>query len=326
MKDTLKKSFLYKEVRHIKHFINNIGSKGYVFMLHRVGEIDNKKLFANENMKISPLFLDSFIKEVQKSYDIIPSTEIRERLSSNNKRKFVVFTMDDGYKDNYTEAFPVFKKNNAPFTVFLASSYPQLEAVNWWYSLEDLLLENDSVQLTDGSVYDVSTKELKESSFMDIRAKILKLDQQHLIEGLNQLFGGKYQINWYKYNKNLCMSWDDVAEMLKEPLVSIGAHTYHHYNLKALETPEDVKNEVTLGLNVMADKLNGFKPSVFAYPFGSLNEAGEREIKVLSEMNFKNAFLAYSLRGGVKLNDNPYAIPRIMLTENFNLRDYVGAR
>ena len=108
-------------------------------MLHRVDDFETGKLWCNEHMKVTPDFLDSLIIKLKEKYDIIPLTEVPSRLKQKNKRKFIVFTMDDGYKDNLTKALPVFKKHNAPYTIFVTTDFPDKKAVLWWYELEDNL-------------------------------------------------------------------------------------------------------------------------------------------------------------------------------------------
>jgi peptidoglycan/xylan/chitin deacetylase (PgdA/CDA1 family) len=112
-------------------------------MLHRVGYQDENKLFANENMKVSPEFLDEFIRQQQKFYQFISMDElclIKEG-KLKLKKKFVVMTLDDGYLDNFELALPVFKKYNVPFIIFIASGLVDGNALLWWYNLEELILK-----------------------------------------------------------------------------------------------------------------------------------------------------------------------------------------
>ena len=294
-------------------------SKGYIFMLHRVDDFETGKLWCNEHMKVTPDFLDSLIIKLKEKYDIIPLTEVPSRLKQKNKRKFIVFTMDDGYKDNLTKALPVFKKHNAPYTIFVTTDFPDKKAVLWWYELEDLLLSNESITLTNGITYPARNYDEKCDSFLKIREEILKLNQLDLENELNQLFSN-YKINWTSQCENLCLSWDDIKELQNEPLVIIGAHTKHHYNLKQLASESDIINEVDSGLDLVKEN-TGIDSTVFAYPFGSPKEAGQREFDVLSKMNFICSCIAHGGPCTKQNTKNLSSLPRIMLKQNFKIED-----
>ncbi|MBQ3923701.1 MAG: polysaccharide deacetylase family protein, partial [Spirochaetales bacterium] len=154
---------------------------------------------------------------------------------------------------------------------------------------------------------------------LKIREEILKLDQLDLENELNKLFAD-YKINWTRQCEKLCMSWDDISAFKNEPLVTIGAHTQHHYNLKALAAETDVRQEVENGVKILKEKA-GIDSTVFAYPFGSDNEAGEREFEVLSKMSFS---LACRATGGACFQTdarNMYSLPRIMFKHDFKIED-----
>ena len=292
---------------------------GYIFMLHRVTEFEDGHLWCNEHMKVTPDFLDKTIASLKEKYDIIPLSCVPIRFSQKNKRKFIVFTMDDGYKDNFTKALPVFKKHNVPYTIFITTDFPDKEAVLWWYELEDLLLENESVSLSNGVTYSARNYEEKCDSFLKIREEILKLNQLDLKNELNRLFAN-YKIDWTSKCEELCLSWEDIRVLKKEPLVTIGAHTKHHYNLKQLATENDVNVEVQAGIDLLRQNAE-IEPDVFAYPFGSPNEVGERECKVLGNLPFVCACIAY---GGPCTGENVKklsSLPRIMFGQNLDINN-----
>ena len=286
---------------------------GYVFMLHRIAEIEDDKLFPNENMKVSPVFLDSQLEKLKKAYNIIPVSHIPAYLKRRHTKPFIVFTVDDGYKDNLYNALPVFQKHGLPFTVFITLDFPDQKAVLWWYVLEDFLLQNDSLHLNNGKTYICRTKEEKETVFMEIRSEILKLDQTDLVNQLNRLFDS-YKINWLSKTKELCMTWDEVKLLSESPLVTIGGHTVHHYNLKQLPESQAME-EILLGNKLLAEKINK-DIDMFAYPFGSPNEADKREYKIVEKHFSGLAFIAYG--GAVTKLSKRNAIPRIMFTQNFD--------
>lgn len=110
------------------------------------------------------------------------------------------------------------------------------------------------------------------------------------------------------------MDWEEAATLNADPLCTIGAHTRHHYNLKALPNEGDVVQEIKEGVDIL--HAHGIETSVFAYPFGSPNEVGGREEKVLAGMQFTNAFLACG-RETKRRHYKRYAVPRLMLTEEY---------
>ncbi len=304
-------------LRPAYHKIKKGEAQGFVFMLHRVDKIDQNRLKANENMKVSPEFLESFILTYRDKYDFIPIFEIPDRLKNNSKKKFMAFTLDDGYRDNYTQAFPLFRKYKVPFTVFIATDFPDNKAILWWYVLEDYLLNNKDITLSNGMTFSLKTKEEKERAFMEIRSVILQLDQHNLYEELDTLFIER--LPWLQASKQYSMSWDNIRECASSELVTIGGHTQHHFNLKQLESNEDVYYEIKAGCDNLLNTA-GIKTEVFAYPFGSPYEVGEREINAVCEMGFKLACIAGGGYCGTR-HINPYAIPRIMLTEGFREED-----
>ena len=155
----------------------------------------------------------------------------------------------------------------------------------------------------------------KNAAFNVLRSRILQYNQKEVKENFEKLFGS-YKIDWNKYTEG-CLSWNDIEKLNQSKLVTIGAHTAHHYNLHALKNEQEVKEEISEGINEMAKNLNGFKPAFFAYPYGAPSEIGEREKKVLAQMDFKCAFIGTGR--GVKKHTKLNAIPRIALTENFDI-------
>ena len=91
-------------------------------MLHRVCRNYTPDNFLR-NYEISPEGLDKKIVEYrQKGYEFVSMEEACARMSERNSRKgrFVAITLDDGYEDNYSVAYPIFKKFGVPFCIYVA--------------------------------------------------------------------------------------------------------------------------------------------------------------------------------------------------------------
>jgi hypothetical protein len=123
--------------------------------------------------------------------------------------------------------------------------------------------------------------------------------------------------------KSICrdsaMTWDEVRDIAADPLCTIGAHTVHHYNVKALAADEALAEMVQ-----SADRIGmelGRRPEFFAYPYGDETSAGPRDFDLAREAGFR---AAVTTRKGMIFpahKDHLLALPRFSLAGEYqNLR------
>jgi len=320
---------MFKE--NIINFLSKIGviNRYYsgiatILMLHRVSCFEKWRLSQNENMKVSPEFLETFIEQsIKKGYTFISLDELYEILTKRKKAsKLLVLTFDDGYKDNYEIAYPLLKNGNVPFTIYITTSFLDRLAILWWYIIEDVILKNDYIELSDGESYSCKDFQEKEITFLKIREKIIRNGDIDIIETLKKLFS-KYNIDWISMNKmiceNLCLSIEDLIKLSQDTLVTIGSHTKNHYPLSRL--PNDKVYEEIIIANRELENIIHKKIEHFAYPFGSHIESGEREFSIVKKIGFQTAT---TTRIGTIYYEHVnflYCLPRIMLVENFKIED-----
>src|SRR5437867_3726843 len=75
------------------------------------------------NMFISKQKFESQIKHLKRHFKIIGMAEAEEIIKSKKRMDddFVVITLDDGYKDNYENVFPIAVKYRIPMTIYLTT-------------------------------------------------------------------------------------------------------------------------------------------------------------------------------------------------------------
>lgn len=320
-------SILYKIIRRLKKyfrliiqlmvfFFNHTINKplGVIYMLHRVDTLDETKLNTNEELKISPEFLEKFILMKKDKYEFISLDDLINIYNKKRKqhKPFIIFTLDDGYKDNYKIAYPVFKKYNVPFTVFVATDYIEnKDAFLWWYVLEEIINRNKIITLTSGETYICDTKENKISVFWQLRNKVFTLPYSSFKNSFYELFSGYLDGIDSNYSDKM-LDWNEIKMMSEDALCTIGAHSKAHFKLSNL-TDKELFEEICGSRNIIEKKI-GKLVKHFSYPYGSPEDVDNRCEQILSKINFDSALISW---GGEirKFNSNLYALPRIMLTE-----------
>ena len=305
--------------RLFKPFYSGIG---HVLNFHRVGNGDDRVF--TQDLQVSPGSLENTLNYfISRKIDVISPDECYDRITSGKRsRRFVVFTFDDGYADNLTEALPVFEKFNAPFTVFLSTGFPDHTIVLWWYLLEDLVMKQDEVSYEDGGqtcTYRTSTMEEKKEAFWKIRSHILQSKREDLWPRLKRIFRTDEE-GLLHPTRQMALSWQQVLELDRHPLVTLGAHTMNHYALSKLPE-EEVRSEILGSMERIRSK-TGTPVEHLAYPYGILSTAGPREFRIAEQCGLKTAYTTESSNILKRHTRNLHALPRIEMTDGWRDRFY----
>lgn len=298
------------------------GGMASIIALHRVGDADPSMLSVNEEMKLSPAVLENLILGLKsRGHQFISIEELWCYLVEGRPAgKAIVFTLDDGYLDNYTQAYPLFKKHGVPFTVYLTSSFPDQTAKMWWFALEDILLSSDEIRLSNGQIFDASTQQDKEDTFLAIRRLIVNPPSEGVLACVAELFD-EHAVDWLAYCRRYALGWEQVRDLSEDPLVTIGGHTVGHTSLTQLTQAELVQD--VLGAHERIEAVTGQPVEHFAYPFGGRNEARSREFAMLKALGLKTAVT--TRRGNIfpAHKDHLTALPRISFDNSVSL-DILG--
>lgn len=118
---------------------------GRILMLHRV--VEQRGQGENRELEITPEFLEQTIRDYkQKGCRFVSIDEVCEILEKGEVDKpFVCLTFDDGYRDNYTNALPILKKEQVPFAIYVTTGFIDNKLLMWWYPNERLGLSRDEL-------------------------------------------------------------------------------------------------------------------------------------------------------------------------------------
>ncbi len=118
---------------------------GVILMLHRV--VEQRSDSENRELEITPDFLEQSIKDYrQHGYKFVSIDEACDILNRGRcKTPFVCLTFDDGYHDNYSNAWPVLKKEKVPFAIYVTTGFIDNQLPMWWYPNEQLGMSREEL-------------------------------------------------------------------------------------------------------------------------------------------------------------------------------------
>jgi peptidoglycan/xylan/chitin deacetylase (PgdA/CDA1 family) len=258
-----------------------------------------------KDMVVTARFLDQVVRYVRsKGYDIVTLDEALRRVRDGHSRRFVSFTFDDGYADAYTLVLPVFRRHQAPFTVYVTTGILERTADFWWQGLEELILCNDEVSIPgDPQVYACRTMAEKVNLFDFICSKY-HADMRGFRPILDELL---YNVNPTELKNTLTL--DQLRALAADPFVEIGSHSVTHRPLSQLSFTE-ARHEIVESRRVL-EHLLGREVRHFCYPYGTSHMCGEREFDLTRACGYTTGTINW---GGNMLpthRDHPHALPRL---------------
>ena len=119
------------------------------------------------------------------------------------------------------------------------------------------------------------------------------------------LFVSTQEIGKYGY-----MSWNQIKEIEKSNLVTIGNHSHSHEYLIDWSDSK-IYSDIEASIKIFTENL-GYSPKVFSYPFG---EYSTNLKQITSNLNFKYAFGQHS--GAIDITKDLLELPRFPINEKY---------
>ncbi len=299
------------------------GGLGAILTLHRVNGSAPRSGFApNAHLTVSPTFLDRILEQLAGTFDFVSLDEAARRIRTSNdggrERRFIAITLDDGYRDNLVNAVPVFRRHNAPYTIFIAPGLVEGQATLWWEDLEAIIAAREGIVMhsPSGKVeFDLSSPSRKRAAYGELldffTTKVDEPTQRRMVAELAWQAG----VDIKAHLGESIMDWREIAQLATDPLCSIGAHTIHHYAVARLD-PAQARAEMTESARIVQME-TGKAPRHFAYPYGYAAAAGPRDFAIARECGFVTAV---TTRVGVLHPGHAghmHALPRISVSGRF---------
>lgn len=297
-----------------------VGGIGAILMLHRVTATPERPNGVNRHLNIAPSFLDALLSDMKEAgYAFVSMDEAVRRIQAGGAGgQFAALTADDAYRDNMTEALPVLEKHDVPITIYVAPGLIDGTADLWWELAEEIVDARGALSLSTpaGRVsVDCSTPaariEANVRLHQHLTREVREEDLRTVLHGLAHEAG----VDPDALRLRALMNWDEIAAVARHPLVTIGAHTINHVNLKRL--PDDAaRHEVADVRRILGERL-GEEPRHLAYPYGYARAVGCREVAFAREAGYLSAV---TTRHGVLRAEHAgflHALPRISINGRY---------
>lgn len=274
---------------------------------HRVGNPENY-LFDRELWSTTAEDFEWQIRFAQKHFDVITGTDLHDALK-NPAGRYVLFTFDDGYRDNFETAFPILKALGTRATFFVATGFIDQPRVSWFDEIAWMVRKSNRGVLPSGRwlPQTLSLRNDREQAIRSLLRRYKALpaaDTQPFVDFLAEETGsGRCDAD----GRQFWMNWDMLREMQAAGMC-IGGHTVNHPVLSALQL-EDQRREIETCQQRMAAEL-GTKMACFSYPIGGRNAFNRFTVEILRELGVP---LSFSYYGGYIKPDHLdwYDVPRI---------------
>jgi len=258
-------------------------------MYHRVvGE--NSDIFKSSYGKaqvITPL--NKFMRQMRKLADgykilslrgAIQATKMKQKLPANS---FVV-TFDDGFKDNYTKAFPILKKLGIHATFFVMGEPSFLGKMRWldklYYIIDHAKKKNVTFEFKRIRFDLDFTSKDSINKIKDFLKKSSHRKREGFLSRLLKILRIKIP---QRDTKALYMDKNDILDLVNSGM-DIGVHTMTHPDLKQIPFSE-AKSEILRCMKLIK-RISKSEEVSFAYPFGWHGTYNKKIINFLRRNGF----------------------------------------
>ena len=236
-----------------------------ILSYHRVND--------DEDMFFPAITLEVFERQMRVLADcftICRVGELIERIKRDDlPENAVAVTFDDGYRDNYTNAFPILKRYSIPATVCLATDVIGTSRTLWHDDVFTAFRKTTALELPDigigTSVLPLTSIATKLHAQAEVLTHLWSLDTALRDMAVERLRTALNVERRHADTARLMLTWEEVAEMSREG-IEFGAHTGSHPALSKVSL--EIAREEIRRSKFSIERILKVPVTTFAYPHG----------------------------------------------------------
>lgn len=234
--------------------------------------------------------------------------------SNRIPKRSALVTFDDGYVDNYTNAYPVLKEFGIPAIFFIPSNLIETRSLGWW-DIIAYLLKNTSAAFIrfDGDRIEVRSNRMQ--AIVTLQKRFRNFDIDRVVDAIRELSEQcAVEVPSSALQGAELLTWEQIREMHSNG-IDIGSHGHNHYVLSALDARIQ-KREMEQSKAMLESRLNGKVVSI-AFPVGEKGCFTGETKGAARQLGYKAAF---SLNTGLnRLSDiDMFDVKRVGIPNRMN--------
>lgn len=279
-----------------------------VLNYHRIGD-GSRSPFDRNLWSASTEDFERQIWHATREFDIVGLEDLNDVLDKRRGR-YLLITFDDGYLDNYTEAFPILKAYNTKATFFVTTGFLDVPQIPWWDEIAWMVRRSNAAVIPANPwihreiPLDGDSREAAVQTVLKTYKRIAGSDapafMRALAEGLQAPRCPPHVAH------ELWMTWHMIREM-EQAGMTIGGHSVNHPILGNL-SPDEQEYEVGECQRRLTKEL-GHPARAFSYPIGNRNSYDIHTRKALQRHGFEWGFTFVGGHVRLPFTDR-FAIPR----------------
>jgi len=255
-----------------------------ILYYHRVND-DRDPFFPS----ISTSLFEQEMRHLARHYKVVAMPELIGHLESGSPETVVAITFDDGYRDNYENAFPVLQRYGLPATIFLTTGTMDFDDPIWFEQLAHAV-KKTSLEYLDLEI-DIPRRLFlrTQAERLDANSRIFGVlrdlpdaERKLLLPGILHQLG----VEDDRERRGKMLTWDQ-ARYMSTRGIGFGGHTVNHPFLSRL-TLEEARWETSECKRRIEAELQ-LPVECFAYPNGREKDLGPWSNEIIRSAGYRAA-------------------------------------
>ncbi len=289
------------------------GGRGAILRYHSVTDDERSTLaYLDHGLMVTRTAFRAQLRYLRRFYNVLSLDELVDRLHRGRAlpARAVAITFDDGYRDNYTNAYPMLRAEGVSASFYVTTGCldggPPLWTAKLRYMVQRTSEPHVVLPPPLGERLRIETPTDRQRLFTRLVVALKNTPSARRRDLIDEL-ATVLRVTDFSPLADIMMTWQQAREMATNGML-IGAHTVSHPNLP--NTPPSEAAAEIAGSRDMIEAALGVRATHFSYPNGRGSAHLTEGLRAMVRaMGFRSAVT--SLSGCVRVGADPWALRRV---------------